>query len=91
MFEIHDINPVRARIRRATSRAKYAAIGAAVGGALGGLVGRNAASTGAGLGALVGAVVGEKRATVDSAVGRFSGEDDDSVRGRVSELLPKDR
>ncbi|MFC6722043.1 hypothetical protein [Halovenus amylolytica] len=52
---------MKATIKLALLRARYAAIGAAIGAALGGLFGRSPASTGGATGALLGAVVAEKR------------------------------
>jgi len=52
---------MRARIKSAMSRAKYAAIGAAIGAAVGGLISRNAASTGGALGGLTGATLADPK------------------------------
>lgn len=76
---------MRQRIRRVTSRARYAAIGGALGAAIGGLFSRNAASTGGALGALVGAAIGETRASPNTLFEQVKQRKDE----KLSAELPK--
>jgi len=73
----NEVTSMRARIKSAMSRAKYAAIGAAIGAAVGGLISRNAASTGGALGGLTGATLADIRSNPDGVFAEFrSGSDD---------------